>query len=222
MRPYALLLLFLSAPPSQASVSRCVKHWAQVLGGQKVELVDGRVSVVHYPNNWHTEIVVDGVAYNPDGGFLTSRDFAVLQRAALAGHEAFIRYSLRVTSEEAQDIKRFIETSTNTRYNCVNGTCAAINKNTGIVIPFPLNQLASNNALYLALSKTLGLDFGRIEKIEYYGDRSALAGAIAPWLAETTLTSAAVFFVTLLTQTGYETFLVPLLVEDEEKTTEDS
>ena len=148
-----VILLFFSFPAQANFFGSCLSIFG-FTSGKAEQLVSEEVAVVYY---------LGDQVYNPNKGFNPSIKKA-RQKRVFKPHGVFW---IKASPEEIFRLKEYVESSPKLDQNCVGGVCSALNKFTGITIPFPFNQVPALTAIYLILAKKMGYDAGRIEKIQF-------------------------------------------------------
>jgi hypothetical protein len=179
-------------------------------GATPSESIDDAVSVVYYPADYHTEIIVGKNMYNPVAGYSINASVAAVEKSAKQGNSAYIRFKLRVNKEELESLRQMVGNNELYFQMCTGGTCRAINKSTGMTIPFPFSKMPASNAIYLTLKKVLNADFGRIVSIEYVGNPKQLIGLAIMAIPESFAISIGVIVTYVTTKGIYQTIFVPL------------
>lgn len=219
-RPRKLLrclvaLIFLTAISfpfiSNASLILKCQNILSAIKGEPQKYAEGQVEVIFYPAKYHMEIAVSGEMYNPADGF-TSVPLELAKRAARSKKSAIVAFQLRVTEKELEEISAFVRQDSKNHQSCVSGVCTAINKITGMTVPFPVNYFPSYTALYLALRKMTGTSFGRIQKIEFVGNTGQFIAGIPMSLASDFLFSSVLYYVTLETTLGIVYYVIPTIL----------
>jgi hypothetical protein len=190
--------------------------------GEKVEWVDGKVAIYYYPGEFHTELLVDGTLYNPVGGFHGKHaSEAAAKRAAESGKTGYFAFHIRVTNEELAKIKKFVQENQDVAFQtCTSGACNAINKNTGLTIPFLISKLPAYSAFYLGIKRVMGAGFGRVRSIRYVGMKRDISMALLGITLESIAPGATVICAVAITvdmidrhgkKTEEKTYVVPIV-----------
>ena len=120
----------------------------------------------------HTEIVVDDIVWNPYHGYEQRGPLSTFKRTAHTAYgKVFVSVHLKVSEEELANLKQFLKEreGISSKQNCIGGACAAISKNTKIIIPYPISKIPTLTAGYLTAMGKLGYE--RVLKVEYIGPR---------------------------------------------------
>lgn len=132
------------------------------------------VQIFWYPNSryltmTHTEFAVNETLWDATAGFHKTGSPTAARRAANQGGFGYVAFHIKVTPNELQEITRFLDENNNKKrlQNCMSGTCNAITKNSGVIIPFPFSKVPTLAAAYLTVAKKLGYE--RIAEIEWVG-----------------------------------------------------
>ena len=155
------------------------------LASSDTELLSGRVQL--RSSNWHTELIVDGQAYNNIGVIRAPTSGPVLSRAdRMAGRVAF-EANLRVTRTELSRLKAYLEVNRGRTVEfplqtCTAGACRPITAATDISIPAPFNLTPGLNSIFLSAARAAG--WRRIESVELVG-RGSGAQRLRDYLVQT-------------------------------------
>jgi len=208
-----IMLIFLNKDIF-ASYSNACKSLMQKQNGVKTEWVNNNVAIIHFPAAWHTEVMVNGMLYNPFGNYY--REFESLEalKKSAMNRKAIIKFGIKVNNEELKKIEDFIKNNKTFFQSCVGGACRAINENTSMTIPFPFSQLPVFNLIYLTLLKISGLDFKRIESIEYIGRKEQLASLPLSFAMEGAVIASGIL-ITFIAKEGIQQIFIPVIKQDD-------
>ncbi|MEW6057839.1 MAG: hypothetical protein AB1540_14620 [Bdellovibrionota bacterium] len=180
---FFLITLIGLAPFSLEAADGCLSRVIRpLIGSQATEYINDSVELIWYPRAGyvllsHYELGIDGKLYSALMGLEKKTTIEVATRAAKSGGKGFFRFKLRVTADELDRLKNYVDSNLNKpRFQmCVGGVCKVITKNTRAVIPFPFSKVPTLNAIYLTVAHKLG--YSRIVGIEYVG-KSAIRNLI--------------------------------------------
>jgi hypothetical protein len=141
------------------------KAWRSLTQNLPRRWINDRVEVIYFPQAMHTKLRVDDKAY----GFFTHTDrqhmtrMSSLNRQAIRNGKASealsagpqIRFQLRVSEQEMQELRQFIEAEKFGRFHCAASVCHALTLNTNMSIPVPARLSPALNAVYLAAARVV-------------------------------------------------------------------
>jgi hypothetical protein len=205
----AKLAVFLSAAGAAVTGARTAVRAVRAGVGDAKALTE-TVAINWIPDNMHSELQVDGKVWNLVGGYERGREATAFERVMRSAKRGFVRFELRVTPEELERMKDYLELNKGTKaaQTCIGGVCNVIDRTTGILIPTPFSKGPALSALYLTLTRSLG--YTRIGEITVFGriGGTATGGAIlheaglasllaAPLAASAGLTARATYLLSI-------------------------
>lgn len=126
------------------------------------------VSVLYYPAEFHTELVVGDKVFSPYDRFNNNKSFSSAVRKVESGGSGFIRFGIALRDDESARLDEFIKArqGKETTATCVSGSCEALGA-AGFFVPPPFNIHPTANAFYLSALHLTGMS--RVKDVASYG-----------------------------------------------------